>query len=238
MNFKQWVEAEGLVTSLGDALKILGLKSGATEKDIVAALRNSAKQHHPDLGITTDQMKKTNAAFEFLRDNGFETSQSYPGFETSSSHMRPHWRRSEDLPPWQTDLRSSYNEVGFGFTNLNYCKKSIYDKSVENGGKESLERWTIWAFDGSFFRGVFTVFCNTQTLGYAGMAMQEWNEGSNSSYNTKAVFASLSDTKELILIRLDGRDVSKEMKKFHHDSTNDNPGNDQEFVRMLSRLSQ
>jgi len=233
MNFKQWVEAEGLVTSLRDALKILGLKPGANEKDILAAVRNSAMQHHPDIqGGDAARMRQINAAYDFLKGIGFETSQtSYPNFGTSSSHMG-HRQHSDELPPWQTDLRSSYNEVGFGFTNLNYCKKSIYDKSVENGGKESLERWTIWAFDGSFFRGVFTVFCNTQTLGYAGMAMQKWNEGSN-PYNTKAVFASLSDTKELILIRLDGRDVSKEMKKFHHDSTNDNPGNDQEFVRTL-----
>jgi hypothetical protein len=233
MNFKQWVEAEGLVTSLRDALKILGLKPGANEKDILTAVRNSAMQHHPDIrGGDAARMRQINAAYDFLKGIGFETSQSYPDFGTSSSHMRPHWRRTEDLPPWQTDLRSSYNEVGNGFNNLNYCKKSIYDKSVENGGKESLNRWHIDAFDGTFFRGGFMVFSNPQTLGYAGMVMQKWNEGSN-PYNTKAVFASLPGTKELILIRLDGHDVSKEMKKFHHESFNDNPGNDQEFIRML-----
>jgi hypothetical protein len=229
MNFKHWLEAKGLVTSVSDALKILGLKPGASEKEVLAAVRRGAMQHHPDQGGPADRMKLVNAAYDLLKSVGFESHNRYPGFTSYDSHMRPP-NRSKDLPPWQTDLRSSYNEVGKDFSNINYCKKSIYDKSVENGGIESLKRWTIWAFDGAFFRGVFTVFSNPQTLGYAGLVMEQWN-GSGNPYDTKAVFASQESSHELFLIRLDGRDVSKEMKAFHPETTN--PGNDQEFVRML-----
>jgi hypothetical protein len=233
MNFKKWLESVGMVDSLEDALHTLGLKRGASEEDIRKAHRDSSMKNHPDRGGSVKAQAKANAAFDFLREKGFNTS---GGSRTTSSEFRPnphsgtYTYRDRDLPPWQTDSRSSYNEVGGGFRNINFCKKAIYEKAIEKG---PVEKWTIQAFDGSYFRGVFIVFCNPETLGFAGEVMDMWNHNGSNSYATNAVFAHKQGSKDLILVRIRGRDVSKEDIVFSHDAFNENPANDTHFMRHL-----
>jgi curved DNA-binding protein CbpA len=226
MNFKNWLESVGLVNSIEDALHTLGLEIGASEKEIRKAHRDLSMRSHPDRGGSIKVQAKANSAFDFLKEKGFNTSGSRQEFRPHSRHRDTNWGN----PPWQTDSRSSYNEVGENFRNLNFCMKSIYEKAIEIG---PVERWTIQAFDGSYFRNSFVVFCNPETLGFAGKVMEEWNSHGANPYRTNAVFANQSGSKDLILVRIRGRDVSKEDIIFTHDAFNENPGNDANFVRDL-----
>lgn len=64
-------------------LKILGLKSGATEKEIKTAYRNLSKQYHPDLNPgdeeASNKMSEINEAYEIL------TGKSKPKQETPNT---------------------------------------------------------------------------------------------------------------------------------------------------------
>lgn len=220
MNFRSWLESIGLINSLEDALRTLDLQRGATEEEIKLSTRKLLLKYHPDIIHDSRKAKLINAAYDYLQHHGFGTKVEQPIYY------------SREIPPWQTDLRSAYNEVGHDFRNLNYCKKIIYEKAIKVG---ELKRWVILAFDGMFFRGVFTVFCNEPTLDFSGMAMEQWNSYGANSYPTKAVFAHRTGEKELILIRFKGKEMTDRNIKFIHESFNLNPNNDQDFVKNLRR---
>jgi hypothetical protein len=218
------------------------------------------------------RQKRLNSAHDWFRDNGYNSSGGGSRPSSSWSNPRPsntstadsdararreraerererrerEQRRSQTIPPWQTDERSTHNDVGSDFTNLNYCKKRIWQKSMSarygadwanwwpENTRPSLAEFTIWAWDGHYFRGVFTVFCDPSVLGYAGKAMEEWNSGGGNSYKTEAVFAAVKHNGgDLELIRLKGHDVADKRSKFVYSSFNSNPGNDDFFCRNL-----
>ena len=71
MNFKQWIEATGVVESPWKALQILNItdKAGSpiSHEELMQAYRASAKGAHPDLeGGSNETMKFINAAVEIL----------------------------------------------------------------------------------------------------------------------------------------------------------------------------
>ena len=84
--------------------------------------------------------------------------------------------------------------------------KKLYRITVtENGG--NVKKYTFEAFDGTFFRGMFTAYCNPQTLGFGGEVMDDWNSKGANPYDSYAVFASRNN--KLILLRLRGKDMSE-----------------------------
>jgi len=133
------------------------------------------------------------------------------------------------VPSWQTDPMSSYNRVGKDFRDINFCKKTIYDEAKKHG---EVNRYSVWAWDGSFFRGTWSVFANPQVFGLIGEAMEIWN-GSGNPYNTVAVFVQPHASKTLELVRENGVDVSGQGITHEHESFNGNPGNDQHFSRLM-----
>ena len=217
MNFKQWLESVGIIGSVPEALNTLGLKPGASKEEIAKAFRTMSMRHHSDVGGSDAIQKRLNAAFDLLKSRDFQTAGGrgpewnppepprWDGHNGPGARWSASQQRNNDLPPWQTDYRSSYNEVGSSRKNLNYCKKEIYEKAMQNS--PHVERYTFDAFDGRFFRGMFTAFCNLDTLGFAGEVMEDWNSNGANPYETYAVFASKDDT--LILIRLRGKDMSE-----------------------------
>ncbi|MCK9459736.1 MAG: hypothetical protein M0R80_08865 [Proteobacteria bacterium] len=74
MNFKQWIEAQGMVNDPWTAMEILGLtnKSGGNldPQELMAAYRSAAKNAHPDAGGSNQQMSLVNAAKDFLQSYG------------------------------------------------------------------------------------------------------------------------------------------------------------------------
>lgn len=57
-----------------DALKVLGLKEGATEKEIQAAWKNMSKLQHPDVGGTNDMQAAINNARDILLGKNLGTT--------------------------------------------------------------------------------------------------------------------------------------------------------------------
>lgn len=112
------------------------------------------------------------------------------------------------------------------YANIDYCQYVIKEKSKQNG---PVKPYWFLAWDGYFFRGTFTANSNPESFDFAGMVMEKWND---SLHETKAVFVEIEE-KTILLIRLDGKNVSKQNKIFQHDSFNRNPSNDQEFIQML-----
>jgi curved DNA-binding protein CbpA len=227
-SYMNWFLKLALKLTLDEALAIFGLQYGASADEVNKTYRRLAMQHHTDRGGSDAAMSRINTAYEILQKGTDQGSGSF-SYEDFSGFEETH-RRSAGIPEWQTDKRSTYNEVGRDFRNLNFCKKAIYDKAKESG---DVEEYTFWAFDGSYFRGVFSAFCNEQTLGFAGKAMEQWNSHGGNSYPTIAVFAKAEGSNTLKLIQLGGADVSGENRTYEDESFNGNPGNDQSFVNRL-----
>lgn len=113
------------------------------------------------------------------------------------------------------------------YSNLNYCLQVIEEESFKKG---QTRPYTFHAWDGMYFRGIFTAKTNPDSFPFASKVMEMWND--SFPHNTKAVFVEIGE-KELLLLRLDRRDVSGDIRTFTHESFNRNPGNDREFVDEL-----
>jgi len=179
-----------------------------------------ANKYHPDRNpMGLEMMANVNNAYEVLTQS-----------PTSPQHIVD---TGLGVPEWQTDLRSSYNKVGEDATNLNFAKKTIWEKAKELGDVKEV---TFWAFDGNSLRGVFSAYANEQVFGYAGEVMEIWN--SKGGNPTEAVLASIPGSKTVQIIRLKGRDVSNDNMFLEHESFNDNPGNDKSFNQKLRKIVQ
>jgi curved DNA-binding protein CbpA len=110
------------------------------------------------------------------------------------------------------------------FRDINFCKNYLNDLAT-NSGKPSKE-YTVWNYDGHFFRGAFTVMGNSTTFSKMAEIMKKWD----STYRSTAVF--ISSGKSLWLINLYGVDETPPIA-MEHDSFNDNPSNDAAFMRKL-----
>lgn len=183
-----------------EAEEILGVKRG--DPDLAGAYRRASVRHHPDRGGNTSDMKRVNAAFELL------SGRAAPDKRNPSKGGNP--------------FRGSAT-----YANLGYCEYIIEEKSKRSG---PVRPYTFHAWDGMFFRGVFTVKTNPENFGFAGMVMEQWNN--SFPHHTKAVFVEAGEH-TLLLVRLDGEDVSMQNRTFEHDSFNRNPGNDPEFVQSM-----
>ena len=123
--------------TLQEALGILDLKPGDSSDVVKSKYRTLAKQYHQDKSgdvNSHDMMVKINAAYELISDKylgtgRIETDKARdPRFDDAFNGMpRQEYRKTKDMPPWQTDKRSSNNNVGKDFRNVNFCMKSIYD---------------------------------------------------------------------------------------------------------------
>jgi len=234
--------------SIPQALRTLGLLPGDDRNKIKNRYRELARKFHPDLhpgdAIAEESFKQISNAYETLENANLETKIRHRPSERRPSEGDP-WgiRRDQRFyqeydqprhttaPEWETDKRSIYHEVGDSFRNLNYCKKTIYEEAKKQG---EVEEYTLWAWDGMYFRGVFSVYANPSVFGLAGEAMQTWNE-SGCPYNTAVVFIAKKGSRILHLIRHNGVDVSDQGITYEHESVNMSPSNDQSFVRFLRK---
>ena len=225
-----WFNKIAQAMPLSRALEVFGLPSLPSPEDVKKRYRQLALQHHPDR-TNGDQrkMKDINNAFEVLENvrtggEGFE-EQSY----TSNSWYQPS-RPWGPKPSWQTDPRAPYNEVGRDFGNINFCKKAIYDKTVEQGLPTS--RVTLMAFDGSYFRHSFTAFGNEAISDFMGDVLERWNSGGSNSYPTAAVLMQLEDG-NLYIIRINGKSMSP--TKIDYDEER-GVVNDMDLQRRLAKM--
>lgn len=158
-------------------------------------------KHHPDKGGKNANMQIINAAFDVLSKDGGKS------FSTPD------------------DSYASTDE-----TNIDYVKRKAWEISGKPPQTPQYE-CTFWNWDGSFFRGVFTVYATPEKLFEISQMMVKWDN----YFKSVAVFVGFPNHKNsILLVNLRGEDVNPR-KWFTHDSFNRNPGNDQEFVRMLRK---
>jgi len=221
-----------IAMSVPEALGVLQFPAGSSPSldEIKNQWRKLIFKNHPDRGGDENIARRINSAWSFLK-NSYTPEMQFEG--TRNNWSRPPSPQGRDIPEWQTDERSSYNEVSGDRTNINYAKKEIYEFSKEQGDVTEV---TFWAFDGQFSRGVFTAKSNEASLGFGGEVMEHWNSKGANVYATVAVFASFKGDNRVKLIRLRGKDVSGENKWFEHNSFNSNPFNDQQFVNEMKNL--
>lgn len=189
-----------------------------------AARRQLAKNMHADVGGSHDGMALVNAAYDVLSAEPGKPAGPYtpasPARETT-----PVWAwagHSGGMPPQGSIYRNDYSD-------LNFFKKRMWELS----GK-SKEEWTIWNFDGRYFRGTLTVYGSEGIFNDMADAMRMWDR----FHTSRAVFVSRKGERTLHLIWSDGEYRDPPIP-FEHDSFNANPGNDSMFMYDLpSHLSQ
>lgn len=242
MRFRAWLE-HAQIRSYDDALSVLGLSQGASLPEAEDAYRELSKSSHPDMpGGSKQAQQRINNAIDYLRKHRQPQSTGSDGGHWEPPYQQQAWGSGDsgarrppprrEVPPWQTDKRSFSNNVGEDFRDINFCKKAIYEEAVKHG---EVEEYTFNAWDGHFFRGVFSAYANPATLGFGGMAMEQWNSKGGNAYNTVAVFANKKKSNTLQLVRLYGKDVSDKNIRFEHDSFNLNPSNDNDFVAKMRK---
>jgi len=217
-----------IAMSVPEALGVLGFSYDESPSidDIQVRWKQLIFKNHPDRGGDEDFAKRINSAWTVLK------SSYTPNHNMYWRDFRDKEPQENGFPEWQTDSRSSRNTVNEQLRrgDINYCKREIYEESLEQG---PVEKYTFWAYDGRYLRGSFTAKSNPESFGIAGEIMEEWN---SSSYNTEAVLVQKPGAHEVKLIRLQGEDFSGQDYWLSFYSINSNPGNDPEFTRKLNEL--
>ena len=144
--------------------------------------------------------------------------------------MKPSSRSS--TPEWAWAGHSGGASPGHdihtkNYRDLNFIKKTMWELS----GK-SKEEHTVYQFDGTYFRNIYTSYGNKKIYPDMANAMLTWGNVGN-PYHTKAIFISPRGSKDLHLVWANGKHMTPH-SKVTHDSFNSNPANDQEFTKNLS----
>lgn len=99
---------------------------------------------------------------------------------------RKNREKEESWPPlWETDRYARNFRTGKDRRDVNFCKKEIYDYSINNG---DVRDFTFISFDGAFFRGMFTVKTNPRSFNFVTEVMDDWVTRGANPYNTEAIF--------------------------------------------------
>ncbi len=202
-----------------------------TDDDLKKKYRKLVQKLHPDRpGGDEEAIKDVNAAYDTIKATRANTGGpmhpssggSARGQRASRTDADTTWAwagHSGGMPP-----SADYNP-DLGYLDINFVKKRMWELS----GK-SREEWHVQAFDGSYFRGSFTVYRSKEIIPEMAKAMLKWDR----FFQNRAVFATpkTAGPNELWLVWVDGIELSEPVV-LTHDSFNANPGNDQRFVRKL-----
>jgi len=159
-----------------------------------------------------DSLKMVNAAWDVLKNEPQSTDTG--GFsDTRASAQRGTQQGKHD------------------YTNINYIKQHLYDLALETG--DPIRKWTIWGFDGHFFRGTVTVEGNPKIFKDMAEAMFTWQTQGGNSYPCRAVFVSHTSEPQTIYLIYADDIIYDNPIPFYHESFNQNPSNDKHFVDSL-----
>src|SRR5581483_8584614 len=221
MKFKEYLILE---MTKAEAYSILGVTSDENISIIKRKYHKLVSQYHPDKNPgnkeAEEKFKRIQSAWEII------TGKYPPSNE-------PRQTQTRGIPPWQTDPRSSYNDItSNNYSNMNYVKFKIWDEANKNGGITG--EYTLYAFDGSFLRHTLIVFGNDNVFNLMGEAMEGWNSTGGNSYKTVAIIVTKPEWGEKVrVIRVKGKNVSNKNIWIDHESFNQNPSNDNSFTQKL-----
>ena len=202
------------------------------EKELQRARRKLDMKHHPDRGGDEEIQKDIAAAYGVIQKAGFERAAGRPsggpqyGFRGAPPGGGYGGGQGQGTPPWQTDPRGMSNIYREDYRDVNFIKKSMWEKS----GK-SKQQWTIMGYDGHFFRNQVTVFGSPKIFNDMAEAMRTWQSKGGNPYETYAVFAAKGNKlNELYVIYVDGKFMGDDPYVLHSSGV---PYNDQAFMRKL-----
>jgi hypothetical protein len=193
-------------------------------------------------------MAMVNAAFDVLKagPQPARPSSGRSGADYADDNMYRHYRqqkqsrqkedpraRSPETPEWawagysggMPDQAHIYRN---NYTDVNFIKKTMWEMS----GKSKTE-FTIWGYDGAYFRGVTTVFGSPKIFDEMAKAMIMWQTKGGNPYSCRAVFVNKKNSKDMYLVYADGTFYGNNPIKLTHKAFNANPGNDRRFLEQL-----
>ncbi len=226
------------------------VQQGLTLAELKLVYRDLAKEYHPDIGTRKNlaAMQRINAAYDVLKQGpppetpGYDTS----GFQWQSTTQQRYEERQRAQQP-EEDRYPVWAQAGHSggmpesgriyrndYTDVNFIKKRMWELSGQ-----SKFAYTIWGYDGAFFRGCVTVYGNKNIYHDMAEAMIDWQTKGANPYQCRAVFVTKGRGKDITLIYADGAFYDGKQYasiEIEHKSFNSNPGNDQQFVRDLPRF--
>jgi hypothetical protein len=211
------------------------LNYGATDADIKPDKLKSTwiklvQKHHPDkTGGDHSILARINAAYDVLKTTPYTPQSSKGQQEEPRRQKRSEY--NDGVPPWQTDKRSTYNTIRVeSYVDANFIKKTMWELS-----NHSTEEYTIYGFDGTFFRNTITVYGNENIFKTMARAMVEWQTHGGNPYPITAVFVQKDNQPDIIkLIWMDGKNIIPPVP-LEHESPNMNPANDLRFMNSLPK---
>lgn len=227
------------------------LPASASADDIKKAHRVLVKRYHPDTANGDETtMKQINGAYDMIR-NGLSGTSTKPTSSTQDdvdaywAAARARAKAQQQARDEQPDSTPQWAMAGYSggmkpqakiyrnnYTDMNYIMKRMWELSGE-----SHDVWTIWGFDGYFFRGVLSVYGNKSIFNEMAKAMIEWQTKGGNPYSCRAVFITNKHVTDVMwLIYSDGTFYGDDPILFNHESTNANPSNDQQFMRRLPHM--
>lgn len=205
-------------------------------ESLKSAWRNLLKQFHdpgnPEGYTQPEAVKEINAAYDVLKNGGAQGRSKYSATGTPYEPSQPEneynarwaWAgHSGGIPPNSRISRQDYRDV-------NFIKKRMWELSGH-----SKQEWTIWAWDGHYFRNSTTVYGSPEIFHEMAEAMVVWNGQGGNPYDTVAVLASKGKSRVLHVLYYNGEFLDTAPELPEHESFNLNPSNDQGFVNRLNR---
>jgi hypothetical protein len=182
--------------------------------ELKGAWRNLLKGFHQP-GSTEgysnpEAVKELNAAYDVLKNAG-------PAGR--GQHSATGTRYDPNAPRGKQDYR-----------NADFIQRKMAELSGAQGRK-----WTLWAWDGYFFRHSLTVMGCPEIFHEMAEAMVVFNSQGGNPYDTVAILASQGDSRVLRVLYYQGEFLDAAPELPEHESFNLNPSNDQSFCNRLNR---
>jgi hypothetical protein len=201
-----------------------------SHEDLKKTRNTLATKYHPDSGNTTDatKMQYINAAYDILKTQRGSTGHT-GHTQTDDSGWHKKQTSADDI--WNTYKHGMSDPVPKKGT-VNYYKKWAWEISGKPNTTES-NIYTFYNWDGYYFRGQFSVYAVPAKFFEISKGLVELD---SDAHRSKAIFvASTKNPKDLLLINLNGKDVSASNTIYTHDAFNNNPSNDRLFVDKLRK---
>ncbi len=201
--------------------------------DLKAAHKKLILTHHPDKNPENTKQKDIdsrliNSAFDILKSISPSYHINIPTNNNYNDSTNDDCWAQAGYSGGSPNSANGSNTPG----NINYIKKKAWIISAKPpctpNNDYSFSNW-----DGSFFRGGFSVFSTPSKLFEISTMLANWE----TFHHIVAVFyfQKISNDKTIFLINHLGKEISPP-KPFTHDSFNNNPGNDPEFIELLRKL--
>ena len=148
--------------------------------------RTLAKVYQPRLATDDDfAMRKINAAIDVVdaeRDRRELLGLDEPGPPAAASDVG---RTAPGIPPWQTEPGEPSSILRNDYTDLNFIKRVVYERSVRLGDAELVK---AWAWDGARFHKVISARANQFAYEELGRALVMLHANSPRTEACEAVF--------------------------------------------------